>query len=252
MLRPRLFFVTALIACLSPGLVWAAAVRVAVASNFATTLQHLGEAFSAQTGHRLMISPGSTGKHFAQIAHGAAFDVFLAADAERPALLEKQGIGVPGSRFAYAEGRLVLWAPGADPKRDPREYLAAGGFRRLAIANPRLAPYGLAASQVLEGWRLWGALQHKLVSGENVAQALQFVATGNAEAGLVALSQIRSMSSDVGSTYWTLPSGLHAPISQHALLLREGDAAEAFMDYLRSDAAADILREAGYRVPERP
>jgi molybdate transport system substrate-binding protein len=250
--RPRLFLCLTLIACLSPGLVSAAPVRVAVASNFATTLQLLGQAFTAQTGHRLLISPGSTGKHFAQIANGAAFDVFLAADAERPALLEARGVGVPGSRFAYAEGRLVLVAPGADPGRDPREYLAAGGFRRLAIANPRLAPYGLAARQLLEGWRLWGELQHKLVSGENVAQAFQFVATGNAEAGLVALSQIRSMSSDAGATHWILPSRLHAPISQHALLLRQGDAAEAFIGYLRSDAAADILRAAGYQVPKRP
>lgn len=254
MLRLLLLSVLGIMLCLLPGLTLAAEIRVAVAANFTATLKRLGAQFEAQNGHRdrLLLSSASTGKHFAQISNGAAFDIFLAADAEHPALLEEQGFGVPGSRFAYAEGQLVLWAPQADPKGDARDYLGAGQFRRLAIANPRLAPYGLAARRVLERWRLWGPLQDKLVSGENVAQALQFVATGNAEAGFVALSQVRSANLDRGDAHWVIPAELHAPISQHALLLRPGAAAEAFMDFLRTDVAASILRQAGYLVPERP
>ena len=253
MLRPHLLSVLGMLLCLLPGLTAAAQIRVAVASNFTATLQRLGAQFEAQTGHRdqLLISSASTGKHFAQISNGAAFDIFLAADAEHPELLEDRGFGVRGSRFAYAEGRLVLWVPQADAQSDPRDYLTAGRFRRLAIANPRLAPYGLAARQVLESWRLWDVLQDKLVSGENVAQTLQFVATGNAEAGFVALAQLRGAHLAPGGARWLIPPELHAPISQHALLLRPGRAAEAFMDYLRGDAAAGILRAAGYRVPER-
>ena len=254
MLRPRLPSVLGMVLCLLPGLTPAAQIRVAVAANFTTTLQRLGAQFEAQTGQRdqVLISSASTGKHFAQISNGAAFDIFLAADAEHPELLEERGFGVPGSRFAYAEGRLVLWVPQADPQGDPRDYLTAGRFRRLAIANPRLAPYGLAAQRVLETWRLWDVLQDKLVSGESVAQTLQFVATGNAQAGFVALAQVRGANLPPGGARWLIPTELYAPISQHALLLRPGRAAEAFMDYLRSDAAARILREAGYGVPERP
>lgn len=247
-----LFFLPMLGALLLPLPVLAGEVRVAVAANFAATLQGLSEGFAAQTGHRVVASAASTGKHYAQISNGAVFDVFLAADAERPALLEQRGLGVAGSRFTYAQGRLVLWVPDGGSLGDPRSYLTAAGFRRLAIANPRLAPYGRAAQQVLEGWQLWGPLQDRLVSGENIAQALQFVASGNAQAGLVALAQVLALPADRRGSYRHIPSELHTPIEQQALLLRAGPAAEAFLDYLKGEQAAAQMLEAGYALAGRP
>lgn len=249
---PRVVLILSLALALLPGLPSAAGVRVAVAANFLSTLDQLTEGFSAKTGHRVVASSASTGKHFAQISNGAAFDVFLAADAERPALLERRGLGVAGSRLTYARGRLVLWVPAEEGLEDPQAYLASAPFRRLAIANPRLAPYGLAAQQVLEQWRLWGLLRGRLVSGENVAQALQFVATGNAEAGLVALAQLRALPAGGRGAYALIPGELHDPIDQQALLLRDSPAARAFLDYLRGDEAAAVIEAAGYVVPARP
>jgi molybdate transport system substrate-binding protein len=228
-----------------------AEVRIAVAANFAPILEELAADFTARTGHRVLQSSASTGKHYAQIRNGAAFDLFLAADSERPRLLEQAGLGVPGTRFTYAEGRLVLWVPGARQLDDPRAYLAQAGFRHLAIANPRLAPYGLAAQQVLEHWGLWEPLRARLVRGENVGQAFQYVATGNAEVGLVALSLLRSLPGDTGA-HWLVPADLHDPVSQQALLLRRGEAAEAFLDYLVGEAAAAMIEQAGYGLPDRP
>lgn len=237
---------------LLPAIAWSGEVRVAVAANFVPTLERLAADFGERTGHRVLASSASTGKHYAQIRNGAGFDVFLAADAQRPALVEQEGLGVAGTRFTYAQGRLALWVPGEAALPAPREYLEAARFRRLAIANPRLAPYGLAAQQVLERWQFWDRLQDRLVSGENVAQATQFVATGNAQAGLVALAQVLALAPDARGAYSPIPSGLHDPIDQQALLLRDSSAARAFIEYLRSDAAVARIREAGYLVPGRP
>jgi molybdate transport system substrate-binding protein len=249
---PRLTPIVLLALAMLPGALPAAEVRVAVAANFAGVLDRLAEGFSERTGHHVVVSSASTGKHYAQIRNGAKFDLFLAADAQRPARLEREGLGVAGTRFSYAQGRLVLWAPGEAALADPRDYLAAAPFRRLAIANPRLAPYGLAAQQVLGHWQLWDRLQDRLVSGENVAQAVQFVATGNAQAGLVALAQVLALAPDARGAYSPIPQGLHDPIDQQALLLRDSAAARAFIDYLKSDEAAVRIREAGYLVPGRP
>lgn len=235
--------------CLLPALAAAGEVRVAVAANFAATLRGIASEFTDTTGHRVVIASASTGKHYAQIRNGAAFDVFLAADVERPRRLEDEGLGVPGSRFDYAVGQLVLWAPGAGRLDDPRALLAAKDLPRLAIANPRLAPYGMAARQVLEAWGLWEPLQARLVRGENIAQAFQFVATGNAPAGLVALSQVLVFDDAMPGTYRIIPGRLHAPIRQQGLLLRRGPAAEAFVDFLRSAAAGSAIRTAGYAMP---
>ena len=226
-------------------------VRVAVAANFAPTLEQLAADFSARTGHGVLKSSASTGKHYAQIRNGAAFDVFLAADSERPRRLERAGVGVAGTRFTYAEGRLVLWVPGAREIVDPRGYLGEADFRHLALANPRLAPYGLAAQQVLEQWGLWEPLQGRLVRGENVGQAFQYVATGNAEAGLVALALYRSLPWERGA-HALIAADLHDPIAQQALLLRPGPAAEAFLDYLAGSEAAALIEQAGYAIPPRP
>lgn len=227
----------------------AAEVRVAVAANFAATLHTLAEDFSSATGHRVMVSSGSTGKHYAQIRNGAAFDVFLAADSARPERLEAEGIGIANSRFTYAIGRLVLWVPGQRELGPPEQYLRNADFRHLAIANPRLAPYGLAAEQALRAWQLWERLQPKVVRGENIAQAFQFVATGNASAGLVALPSLLAAGHPVAGSYRVIPPELHQPIDQQALLLRRGEAAEAFLRYLRGGAAAALIRSAGYEVP---
>lgn len=249
MSRLRSALVFFLFVWLLPAGAVTAEIRVAVAANFASTLKVLAKGFRSETGHRVQISPGSTGKHYAQIRNGAGFDIFLAADSARPERLEAEGVGVVGSRFTYAVGRLALWVPRETGLGPADEYLRSAGFRRLAIANPRLAPYGLAAQQVLEAWQLWGPLQARLVKGENAAQAYQFVATGNAPAGLVALSQLRAGGAPAG-TYRLIPEGLHQPIRQQALLLRPGAAAEAFLRYLGGRAATAVIRAAGYQVPD--
>lgn len=234
--------------CLLPALAAAGEVRVAVAANFVTTLRDIASEFTAATGHKVVIASASTGKHYAQIRNGAAFDVFLAADVERPRRLESEGHGVAGGRFDYAIGRLVLWVPDTGHIADPRVLLAAADMKRLAIANPRLAPYGVAAREVLEAWGLWERLQSRLVRGENIAQAFQFVATGNAPAGLVALSQVVVFKGVSADSYRLIDSELHAPIRQQGLLLRRTPAAEAFVDYLRGEAAGARIEAAGYEL----
>ncbi len=223
--------------------------RVAVAANFAPTLEALAPLFTEATGHRVLASSGSTGKLFAQIEQGAPFDVFLAADAEHPRLLEERGLTVPGSRFRYARGRLVLWSAGVQFAGDGPAVLAGGGFRHLAIANPELAPYGEAAMAVLERLGLAERLRPRLVLGESIAQAFQFVASGAAELGFVAASQLVGVD---GGWCWPVPEDWHAPLDQEAVLLARGGgkaAARAFLDFLRGEAAAEVLHGFGYAVP---
>lgn len=243
---PRCLLTLLLASCLVQT-AGATEVRVAVAANFTATLRALAERFRSETGHWLQISSGSTGKHYAQIRNGAAFDVFLAADSARPERLEAEGVGVAGSRFTYAVGRLALWVPGQSQLGRPQEYLETADFNRLAIANPRLAPYGVAAQQALQTWQLWERLQPRLVRGENAAQAYQFVATGNAPAGLVALSHLRA-GRVPDASFRLIPDSLHQPIRQQALLLRPGEAAETFLRYLSGDAATAVIQAAGYQV----
>jgi molybdate transport system substrate-binding protein len=226
----------------------AADVRVAVAANFAPPLERIGAAFTAATGHRLAVSAGSTGKFHSQIAAGAPFEVLLAADAGTPERLVAEGHAVPGSRFTYAVGRLVLWS--AQPGRvdDQGAVLRSGRFAHLAIANPKTAPYGAAAMQALQALGLAETLAPKLVTGESIAQAFQFVATGNAELGFVALSQVIAVAPPGGSR-WVVPQDLHAPIRQDAVLLRAGagnPAATALLAYLKSPAAQQVIRSFGY------
>jgi len=240
-------FVAFALACAPQAL--ADEVHVAVATNFAKTARALADAFSAETGHRVVLSAGSTGKLYAQIIHGAPFEVFLAADAERPQRLEAEGRAVAGSRFPYARGRLVLWSPDAG-RIAGEDALLGDDFRFLAIANPDLAPYGAAARDLLEQLGLWDGLQRRLVRGEDIGHAFQFVATGNAELGLVALSQV----SGRGGSQWIVPPDRYAPIEQQAVLLepgRDNGAARAFLDFLRSDPARAQIDRAGYGVPAR-
>ena len=250
-MMPRLCILLALLLAVAPAR--AAELRIAVASNFAATLGELARTFEEQTGHRLRLSPGSTGKHYAQIRHGAPFDLFFAADARRPRLLEDSGVAVKGSRFTYAQGRLVLWSPRADALKPDHaaipDRLASGDFRRLAIANPKLAPYGRAAREVLQAQGLWSRLRPRLVRGENVGQTIQFVSTGNAELGFVALSQvIPARGQPARGAYWEVPRALYTPILQQAVLIRDSDAAREFLRFVRSAQARALIRAHGYRV----
>lgn len=225
--------------------------RVAVAANFKTTLEAVAEEFEAQSEHRLILASGSTGKHYAQILNGAPFDLFFAADARRPRLLEQQQRSVPGSRFTYAIGKLVLWSPEAGYVDDRGQVLETGTFRRLAMANPRLAPYGLAAKQVLQQRGLYDRLQSRLVRGENIAQTFQFVATGNAQLGFVALSQLRGSGMAQQGSLWTLPESLYDPIEQQAVMLNNTPAARAFIAYIKSEPAGRLIRRFGYATPSQ-
>ena len=224
-------------------------VGVAVASNFAGVMTRLGAAFEAASGHVLRVSAGSTGRLYSQIVAGAPFDVLLAADEETLSRLLAEGRAVAGSRFTYATGRLVLWSPQPGLVDDQGAVLASQRFERLAIANPKLAPYGAAAMQVLHGRGLADAVAARLVTGENIAQAYQFVATGNAELGFVAWSQVISGTGAERGSLWRVPASLHRPLRQDAALLlpgRDKAAAHAFLQYLRGPAARDIILAHGY------
>ena len=192
---------------------------IAVAANFTAPMQRIASDFERASGHRLKLSFGGTGKLYAQIANGAPFDVLLSADDETPARLEKEGLGVAGSRFTYATGRLVLWSP-VDGRVDGEgKVLRDQGIRHIAIANPKTAPYGQAAIETLQAMGLLGSLQGKFVQGENIAQAFQFVQTGNAELGFVALSQVWKDGRLASGSGWVIPAGQHQPIRQDAVLL---------------------------------
>ena len=263
-----------LVGALTTASAQAAEVQVAVAANFAGPLVKLAKGFTAATGHSLTVSSGATGKFYSQIVAGAPFEVLLAADTETPAKLVKQGLAVAGSNFTYATGRLVLWSAQPGYVDDQGAVLASAKFAHLAIANPKIAPYGQAAMEVLKARGLVEALTPKLVTGETIAQTFQFIATGNAELGFVALSQViaarpsqadqrplggsapgalrRSASSPsqpaIGS-YWLVPATLHGEIKQDGVLLKPGmrnPAAVALLSYLKSDAAKDVIRSYGY------
>lgn len=224
--------------------------RVAVASNFIPPARALGELYEQQTGHRVILIPGSTGKHYAQIVQGAPFQAFLAADAERPRLLESRGLMVAGSRFTYAQGKLVLWSPETGLVDSEGEVLKHGDFRHLALANPRLAPYGEAAQAVLVARNLWQPLQEKMVRGESIGQAYQFVASGNAELGFVAYSQVYLPGRPFQGSAWQIPVELYPPIEQQAVLLEDTAAARGFLEFVASAEGRQLIKEFGYGIPE--
>ncbi|MGM0449649.1 MAG: molybdate ABC transporter substrate-binding protein [Pseudomonadota bacterium] len=223
--------------------------RVAVASNVADAAEAIVERFEAETGHAVTLSTGSTGKQYAQIRHGAPFEVFLAADRRRPRLLAEAGKAVEDSRTTYARGRLVLWSPGESLVDPEGEVLATDDYAYLALANPRLAPYGRAAKQVLEERNLWEALDGRRVMGENIAQTFQFVRTGSAPLGFVARAQLEAPGRSVGGSRWLVPKALHDPIEQQAVLLADEPEARAFLDYVTGEQGRAILRDHGYEVP---
>ena len=229
----------------------AAEVQVAVAANFTAPMRRIAAAFEADTGHKAMLSFGATGMFYAQIRNGAPFQLLLAADDETPARLEKEGLAVAGTRFTYAIGRLVLWSAQPGLVDDKGSILRRPGDGRIAVANPKLAPYGAAAVEALTRLGLLQTLQPRFVQGENIAQTYQFVATGNAPLGLVALSQVMEDGRVARGSAWVLPATLHAPIRQDAVLLSGGKdnaAAVALAVYLRGDKARTILRSYGYET----
>jgi molybdate transport system substrate-binding protein len=227
------------------------AFTVAVATNFLDTARDLETAFEAESGFDVTLSAGSTGQIYSQITNGAPYHVFLAADQARPRRLVDAGYAFQGMRFTYATGRLVLWSPDSEAIAvdGGEDILRAGAFNRLAIANPDLAPYGAAARQSLGELGLAGILEDKTVTGQNVGQAFALVASGNADLGLVAFSQVLSLPEDEQGSSWTVPQSLYDPIRQDAVLLMRGsdkDAAYAFMSFLRSGEAQAIMAEHGY------
>ena len=224
-------------------------VTVAVASNFGATAREIAVRFEQDADYEIRITTASTGKLYAQVVNGAPFDVLLAADAERPRRLEVQGAGVAGTRFTYARGMLVLWSRTAD---DCRAALRNADGGRVAIANPETAPYGAAARSFLQQAGLWEAVRERLVIGENIAQTLQFAASGNAELGFIARSQLQAPSLPPASCNWPVPESMHDPIDQQAILLQRGAAshgAQAFLSFLRSDAGRAIILRHGYGLP---
>jgi len=228
----------------------AAELRIAVATNFSRTATVLAEQFEQQTGHRVRLAFGSTGKHFAQITHGAPFELFFAADERRPALLENEGIAVLGTRFTYAQGRLLLWSPDENLIDTQGDVLATGNFRKLAIANPKLAPYGQAAYEVLQARGLWKKLRPRVVRGENIGQTYQFVRTGNAQLGFVAAAQVFSDEGKVTGSYWEPPQSLYTPIIQQAVIIKDTPTARSFIQFIKNEAARALIQEHGYHTPE--
>lgn len=228
----------------------AADTYAAVAANFTAAAKEIAVAFEKRTGNRVILSSGSTGQLHAQILNGAPFEIFLAADVEHPEALERDGVAVARARFTYAIGKLVLWSAKPDFVDSKGAVLKDGAFAKLAVANPKTAPYGTAALEALEKLGLKDAVAAKLVYGENIAQTHQFVATGAAAIGFVALAQV--IGSEEGSR-WMVPDGLYTPIRQQAVLVKKGEAnpaAKAFFAFLKGPEAIAIINKFGYATDE--
>lgn len=222
-------------------------INVAVSSNFTAPMQIISRQFEQETGHKVLLAFGSTGKFYAQIRNGAPFEVLLAADAATPERIATEGLGVAESRFTYAVGTLVLWSITSD---QPLKALQQNSFNRIAMADPKLAPYGSAARQTLQKLGLYEHVKGKMVTGENISQTYQFVATANAELGFVALSQVFVDGKLRSGSAWVVPESEHDPIRQDAILLNPGKqnvAAGQFMAFLKSDKARKVIASYGYR-----
>jgi molybdate transport system substrate-binding protein len=238
-------------ALLLPVLSHADTVQVAVAANFTAPMQEIAKAFEQKSGHHLLLSFGSTGKFYTQIRSGAPFAVLLAADTKTPQRLASEGSALPASEFTYATGKLALWSATPGLVDAQGSVLGKGSYQHLAVANPTLAPYGAAAMQVLGKLNLLPAVQPKLVTGESIAQAYEFVATGNAELGFVALSQVALNGQISKGSAWVVPASLYDPLHQDAILLNAGKdqpAASALLDFLHSAAAKTIISAYGYDI----
>lgn len=226
-----------------------AEVSVAVAANFTAPMQRIAAQFEQDTGHKAVLSFGATGKFYAQIANGAPFGVLLAADDATPQKIAREGLGNGATRFTYAIGRLVLWSKQPGYVDAEGQVLRTGDWKHIAIANPKLAPYGLAAMQTLDKLGLAAQVQPRVVTGENIGQTYQFAASGNAPLGFVALSQVMENGQLREGSAWVVPATMHAPIRQDAIVLQRGKgnpAADALMQYLRGEKARAVIRAYGY------
>lgn len=241
----------ALVACFAAHGAMADEVQVAVAANFTAPIDAIAKGFEKDTGHKLVASYGATGQLYTQIKNGAPFEVFLSADDTTPAKLEQENEIVAGSRFTYAIGTLALWSPQAGYVDDQGAVLKKNAFAHLSIANPKTAPYGLAATQVLDKLALTDILKPKIVEGQNITQAYQFVSSGNAELGFVALSQVYKDGKLTSGSAWIVPASMHEPIRQDAVILNKGKdsaAAKALVEYLKGPKAAAVIKSFGYQL----
>ena len=228
-------------------------IKVAVASNFYPTMKEIALQYElkqsqSSENHKIILISGSSGKHFAQIMNGAPFDIFFSADKVRPILLEKKGISESGSRFTYALGRLILWSS-LDGFVEKDEQLYNNELRFLAIANPKIAPYGVAAREALISINLWEDLQSKLVRGENIAQTFQFVNSGNAKLGFISYSQLMNPNYSVVGSFWEVPQSMYNPIEQQAVVLKKSSLAKDFLSFIESDESLNIISKYGFDLP---
>ena len=228
-------------------------IKVAVASNFYPAMKEIALQYElkqsqSSENHKIILISGSSGKHYAQIMNGAPFDIFFSADKVRPILLEKKGISETGSRFTYAIGRLVLWSS-LDDFVEKDEWLYNNDLRFLAIANPKIAPYGVAAREALISINLWEDLQSKLVRGENIAQTFQFVNSGNAKLGFISYSQLMNPNYPVVGSFWEVPQSMYKPIEQQVVLLKKSPLAKDFLSFIGSDESLNIIAKYGYDLP---
>lgn len=234
---------------LIPAAALADEVQVAVAANFTAPLQQIAPGFEKATGHKIVPAFGATGKFYAQIRNGAPFEILLAADDETPTKLVKENAAVAGSQFTYAKGKLVLWSAKPAIVDDQGEVLKKAGFDHIALANPKLAPYGAAAVETMKALGVHDALAPKFVTAENIGQTYQFVKSGNALLGFVALSQVMKDNKIAEGSAWVVPANLYQPIRQDTVILEKGKgkpATEALMKYLQGDQAKAVIKSYGY------
>ncbi|MGB1804758.1 MAG: molybdate ABC transporter substrate-binding protein [Candidatus Pseudothioglobus sp.] len=229
-------------------------IKIAVASNFYPTMKELVTHFesitpNSDTTNNIVLISGSSGKHYAQILNGAPFDLFFSADKLRPNMLEKEEVFNNQSRFTYALGKLALWSPFNEYVDSDGQVLYNDDFRFIAIANPRIAPYGIASKETLTSMNLWQDMEEKLVRGENIAQTFQFAKSGNAKLGFVSYSQILSLNSSSEGSYWLVPQSMYQPIEQQAILLKDSSLGKDFLSFIKSDEALDIIKRNGYDLP---
>ena len=247
--RKTLLSALAAVAVVLPGAASADEVAVAVAANFTAPMQKIAQLFEQDTGHKAVLSFGATGKFYAQIANGAPFGILLAADDTTPEKIGKEGLGDASTRFTYAIGQLVLWSKQAGYVDEGGKVLEKGDWRHIAIANPKLAPYGQAAMETLDKLKLTDKIKGRVVQGENIGQTYQFAASGNAELGFVALSQVLADGKLREGSAWVVPASMHEPIRQDAIVLKPAQnnpAAAALMQYLRGDKARAVIKSYGY------
>ena len=229
-------------------------IKIAVASNFYPTMKELVKHFelitnNSDTTNNIVLISGSSGKHYAQILNGAPFDLFFSADKLRPNMLEKEEVFNNQSRFTYALGKLALWSPFNEYVDSDGQVLYNDDFRFLAIANPKIAPYGIASKETLISMNLWQDMEEKLVKGENIAQTFQFAKSGNAKLGFVSYSQILSLNSSSEGSYWLVPQSMYQPIEQQAILLKDSSLGKDFLSFIKSNEALDIIKRNGYDLP---